>query len=82
MPRVTKQNPSYRLHRATGQAVVTLSGKDHYLGPHASAESRAEYDRLLAAWLANGRRLAPAPEPAPRAPLPVPAPPPKVSVWL
>ena len=25
--------PSYRRHRASGQAVVTLNGVDHYLGP-------------------------------------------------
>ena len=49
--------PSYRLHRPTGQAVVTLSGKDFYLGPHGTATSKAEYDRLVAEWAANGRRV-------------------------
>lgn len=29
--------PSYRLHKASGQAVVTLDGRDHYLGVHDSA---------------------------------------------
>ncbi len=57
--------PSYRLHRPSGQAVVTLAGKDRYLGPHGSTESRAEYDRLIAEWLAAGRRAEPAPEAAP-----------------
>lgn len=51
-----RRTPSYRLHKPSGQAVVTLSGKDHYLGPHGSAESKAEYDRLVGAWQANGRR--------------------------
>ncbi len=32
--------PSYRLHKATGQAVVTLSGRFIYLGPHATRLSR------------------------------------------
>lgn len=36
--------------------MVTLSGKDHYLGPFGSPTSRATYDRLLAEWLANRRR--------------------------
>jgi hypothetical protein len=27
--------PTYRKHKRSGQAVVTLSGKDHYLGPYA-----------------------------------------------
>ena len=48
--------PSYRLHKSSGQAVVTLDGKDHYLGPHGSERSRAEYDRLIAEWLSIGRR--------------------------
>lgn len=51
------RTPSYRLHRPTGQAVVTIDGKDRYLGRHGTAASRAEYDRLVAEWLANGRRL-------------------------
>jgi len=37
--------------------VVTLSGRDFYLGPYGTTASRAEYDRLIAEWLANGRRL-------------------------
>lgn len=52
-----RQLPSYRLHRPSGQAVVTLNGRDHYLGPHGSPESRAEYDRLLVLYLAHGREL-------------------------
>jgi integrase len=51
------RTPSYRLHKPSGQAVVTLDGRDLYLGRHGSAESRAEYDRLISEWLANGRRL-------------------------
>lgn len=50
--------PSYRLHKPTGQAVVTLNGRDSYLGRHGTPASRAEYDRLIAEWLANGRRSA------------------------
>lgn len=49
--------PSYRLHKPSGQAVVTLSGRDFYLGTHGSMASRQEYERLIAEWLANGRRL-------------------------
>jgi len=53
----SKGLPSYRKHRKSGQAIVTLSGKDHYLGPHGTNASKAEYDRLIGEWLANGRRL-------------------------
>ena len=35
-----KNLPSYRLHKPTGQAVVTLNGKDHYLGRHGTRESK------------------------------------------
>ena len=48
MPRLTKSVPKYRKHRASGQAVVTLSGVDHYLGPRGTKASRIEYDRLVA----------------------------------
>jgi integrase len=35
---------------------VTLGGKDHYLGRFGSAESKAEYQRLLAEYLSGGLR--------------------------
>lgn len=47
--------PKYRLHRASGQAVVTIAGKDYYLGPWKSKASRVEYDRLVGEWLVQGR---------------------------
>lgn len=55
MPRLTKKVPSYRLHKASRQAVVTLNGNDIYLGPYASPESKAEYERLVAEWLGARR---------------------------
>ena len=36
---------------------MTIDGKDFYLGRYASEPSRVEYDRLIAEWLSNGRRL-------------------------
>ena len=51
------RTPSYRLHRASGQAVVTLDGRDVHLGLHGTQASRNAYDRTIAEWLANGRRL-------------------------
>jgi integrase len=53
----TPRTPSYRLHKPTGQAVVTLSGMDIYLGRYGSPESRAEYDRAIVEWITNGRRV-------------------------
>src|SRR3954452_4572843 len=57
MPKLTASNPKYRLHRASGQAIVTLDGRDFYLGAHGSAASRQEYDRFIGEWLAAVRRL-------------------------
>jgi hypothetical protein len=63
------RTPSLRRHKPTGQGVVTLDGKDHYLGvwsPNRKTPPdavRAAYDRLISEWLAAGRR-APGPAPA------------------
>jgi integrase len=51
--------PSFRHHKPTGQAVVTIDGRDIYLGRFDTPQSRAEYDRLIGEWLANGRTLPP-----------------------
>ncbi len=52
--------PSYRRHKPTGQAVVTLDGRDIYLGKYGTKASRVEYDRLISEseWLAGGREIA------------------------
>jgi integrase len=58
MPKLAPdQVPSYRLHKQSGQAVVTLSGRDVLLGVYGSGESRGKYNRVTAEWLANGRQL-------------------------
>lgn len=59
----SKHIPTYRLHRPTGQAVVTLRcsatgrRRDVYLGQHDTAESRVEYGKALARWEDAGRVL-------------------------
>ena len=53
----SKSLPKYRKHKRSGQAIVTLSGKDFYLGSHGTNASKLEYDRLIGEWLANGRQL-------------------------
>jgi integrase len=58
MPRLVDALPKYRKHKASGQAVVTLNGRDNYLGPHGTSASKAFYDRLIAEWLIQGRRVA------------------------
>ena len=46
--------PSYRRHKPSGQAVVTLNGHDYYLGRYGTKQSKAEYQRLVGEWLAGG----------------------------
>ena len=58
MPKLTIAVPSYRLHKNSGQAIVTLNGTDHYLGLWQSEASRAKYDRLIREWIAAGRTTA------------------------
>ena len=54
-----KNIPNYRLHKASGQAVVELEGRTLYLGKHGSKASWEEYERRIAEYLANGRKLPP-----------------------
>ena len=48
--------PRYGKHRASGQAVVSLNGRDHYLGRHGTPKGKDAYDKLIREWLAGGRR--------------------------
>jgi integrase len=56
MPRLINTLPKYRKHKQSGQAIVTLNGRDYLLGPHDTKASRAKYDRLIAEWLERGRQ--------------------------
>lgn len=49
--------PKYCLHKASGQAYVTLESRDIYLGKYGAAVSRAEYDRIITEWIAAGRQM-------------------------
>ena len=40
--------PAYTHHRSSGQARVRLDGRDVYLGPYGSTESRERYARIIA----------------------------------
>jgi integrase len=51
--------PSYRLHKPTNQAIVVICGKTYYLGRFGSEQSRTEYNRLIAEWLAMGAKARP-----------------------
>jgi hypothetical protein len=48
--------PKYRLHTGSGQALVVLNSRRHYLGAHGTPESKQRDERLVAEWLMNGRQ--------------------------
>jgi integrase len=58
MPRPRNQVPTYRLHKQSGQAIVTISSgstrRDVLLGRYGTPESRTEYQRVLAEINASG----------------------------
>ncbi|VTS00731.1 catalytic phage domain protein : Site-specific recombinase XerD OS=Singulisphaera acidiphila (strain ATCC BAA-1392 / DSM 18658 / VKM B-2454 / MOB10) GN=Sinac_1635 PE=4 SV=1: Phage_integrase [Gemmata massiliana] len=57
------RTPKLCHHKAAQQGYVTLNGKEHYLGywsrdqRKAPPAVRAEYDAIIARWLAHGRKL-------------------------
>jgi integrase len=55
MPRLSQSVPKYRKHKASGQAIVEINSRRHYLGPHGTKASKLEYDRLITEWLSSGR---------------------------
>jgi hypothetical protein len=58
------RTPSYRRHKARGCAVVTIDGRDHYLGAYDSPPSWEKYHRLVAEWMPGAIALPPAALPA------------------
>lgn len=58
MPKLLSAVPKYRRKKCRDgqpQAVVTLNGRDHYLGLYGSRASKHLYDQLIGQWLASGR---------------------------
>lgn len=55
MARPRKKIPSYLPHPASGQARVRFNGRDIYLGPYGSPESRQAYARFIAENVGNGK---------------------------
>ena len=56
MPR-PKSSPTYCIHARSQRAYTTVDGRQIQLGAANSPESRDVFDRVLAEWYANGRKL-------------------------
>ncbi|MEO1498796.1 MAG: site-specific integrase [Planctomycetota bacterium] len=68
MPKILKRPPKYRLHKSTGQAVVSVHGKVIQLGPFGSPRSHERYQQEVERWRAglfqqHPERAAAEPEP-------------------
>jgi integrase len=50
MSKKSTRPPAYLVHRPSGQARVRIDGRDHYLGPFGSPESKNRYDDLIHKW--------------------------------
>lgn len=50
--------PAYVHHKPSGQARVRINGKDHYLGPYGSPESKLKYDDLISTLVIEGQPTA------------------------
>lgn len=51
----SRRTPKYRLHKASGLAVVTINRRDHYLGTYGTKHSKLAYDRLIKEWDSTGQ---------------------------
>lgn len=63
MPKLLNRPPKYRLHKSTGQAVVSVHGKVIQLGPFGSPRSHERYQEELANWRARRHEQRPEVEP-------------------
>jgi hypothetical protein len=45
--------PKYRLHKGSGQALVQIGGRRHYLGKYRTPQSEEKYGRIIAELTAN-----------------------------
>jgi integrase len=72
MPRLSHRLPLPRLHRPSGRARLRIGGRDYWLGKFGSPEAQAEYDRLIAEYLAAGRQPPTRSPAVPSTPDPIP----------
>jgi integrase len=57
MPKLLNRPPRLCHEKASNQGVVRSDGKKVYLGRWGDPQTKANYDRVVAEWLAHGRRL-------------------------
>jgi integrase len=51
-----KRTPKLRYHKATGQSYVVLNGRAIYFGSPLTCDTTAQYHKVIAEWLANGKQ--------------------------
>ena len=53
----SRRIPKHTHPKGSNCGVVRLNGVDHYTAKWGSPDAEAEYERLIARWLADGRSL-------------------------
>ena len=69
MPRLINRPPKHRLHKPSGQAIVSLDGARLYLGVYGTPESHERYQSAIAEWTSrrgDGKPPKTAPKPPER----------------
>jgi integrase len=56
MPKLLHRLPVPRLHKPSGQARLRIAGREIWLGRYGSPEADTAYHRVMAEWLATGKR--------------------------
>jgi len=57
MPAKCTSIPKLHHHKGSGQALVVIDGRSIYLGKYGTTQAQEQYDRVIAEWLSNGRRV-------------------------
>ena len=50
MPRLVHRPPKYRLHKGSGQAIVSINGRRLYLGVYGTPKSHELYEKAISEW--------------------------------
>lgn len=50
MPRLVHKPPKYRLHKGSGQAIVSINGRRLYLGVYGTPKSHELYEKAISEW--------------------------------
>ena len=62
MPRLVHKPPKYRLHKGSGQAIVSINGRRIYLGVYGTPKSHELYEKAISEWRRSQQSGRPKPQ--------------------